>query len=171
MFDFWHVLLGFGVLIFAFSFILLYFPLNMFLGNGNDSSVKGEAVEVEMKEDELLSEMDPIREGTVTFLIPEHFSGEFVVVNDLASAEPTEFEDELNVTYSINEEGYYATSSPDLISSIQPGIPINYAFYFVNEEGNRSEIAMQCVQHHRSVILSNDPVNLTYTGFSVKQND
>ncbi|HEX5564147.1 MAG TPA: hypothetical protein VFX34_04240 [Sporosarcina sp.] len=100
-------------------------------------------------------------ETNAIYLLPEGYTGSAIAVYNVEGAPVLTYEGDFAV-YRINEDGYFATSLPDM----QYGT-VTDRYYYVDPAGNRTPIDPNCIHLFGTGAVSTDKVDLVYTGIEV----
>lgn len=99
------------------------------------------------------------------YLIPEDYEGDIYVLYNVKGAPEVEVEDGYEV-HVINEEGYFATSTPDMDYGT-----VTDQYYYVDEAGNRTPIDETCVSifgtGRFSRTIQGEEIEFIYTGLKL----
>lgn len=95
------------------------------------------------------------------YLVPEGYEGDVFVFYNVKGAPPVEIEDGFEV-HTINDEGYFVTSTPDLDYGT-----ITDQYFYVSEDGKRTPIDRLCVSGFGMGGTESEGYNLIYTGFKL----
>lgn len=100
------------------------------------------------------------------YLIPEGYEGDVYVFYNVKGAPKVKQEDGYDV-HSINNKGYFVTSTPDLDYGT-----VTDKYFYIDQEGNRTPIDKKCVRIFGTSGYSsseNEELDLKYTGLRVKK--
>ena len=100
-------------------------------------------------------------ETNAIYLLPEGYTGFAMAVYNVKGAPTLTYEGDFAV-HDINEEGYFATSMPDM----QYGT-ITDLYYYVDSAGNRTPIDPTCIHSLGTGGVTADKVDILYTGIEV----
>lgn len=95
------------------------------------------------------------------YLLPEGYTGYAMAVYNVKGAPALTYEDDYAI-HPINEEGYFATSMPDM----QYGT-VTDQYYYVDSAGNRTPIDPTCIHSFGTGGVTTDKVDMLYTGIEV----
>lgn len=103
------------------------------------------------------------------YLIPQNYEGNVYAFYNVEGAPEIQKEGDYQV-YTINEEGYFATSTPDMSYGF-----VTDQYYYVDEKGGRTKINEECVRGMGTGSFGNDPesakqIKIKYTGIEVTKN-
>lgn len=100
-------------------------------------------------------------ETNAIYLIPEGYTGYAMAVYNVKGAPALTYEGDFAI-HHINEDGYFATSLPDM----QYG-KVTDRYYYVDSAGNRTPIDPTCIHTFGTGGLTADKVDIHYTGIEV----
>ncbi|PAQ13663.1 hypothetical protein CD798_14780 [Bacillaceae bacterium SAOS 7] len=100
------------------------------------------------------------------YLIPEDYEGYVYAFYNVKGAPEIKKEGDYKV-YLINDEGYYATSTPDMDYGT-----VTDKYYYIDPNGKRTKIDEECIRGLGTGSLEHDPdglnkLNIHYTGIEV----
>jgi hypothetical protein len=99
------------------------------------------------------------------YLIPEGYEGDVLAFYNIKGAPKVETENGYDV-HTINEKGYYVTSTPDLDYGTVRDI-----FYYVDEKGNRTPISEKCTNLFGTggymTSEGDEEIDIRYTGYKL----
>lgn len=103
------------------------------------------------------------------YLIPQNYEGNVYAFYNVKGAPEIQKEGDYQV-YAINEEGYFATSTPDMDYRL-----VTDKYYYVDENGERTRINEDCVRGMGAGSFENGPesvnqIKIKYTGIEVTKN-
>jgi len=99
------------------------------------------------------------------YLLPEGYEGEVYVFYNVKGAPELETEDGYEV-HVINEEGYFATSAPDLDYGT-----VTDKYYYVDDAGNRTPIDENCISLFGTGATQREGYEIIYTGFKLTKDN
>lgn len=100
------------------------------------------------------------------YLIPEGYEGYVYAFYNVKGAPEIKEEGGYQI-HDINEDGYFATSTPDMDYG-----RVTDKYYYVDKNGQRTEINEECIRGMGTGVSENDPdspnkINIGYTGIEV----
>lgn len=99
------------------------------------------------------------------YLILEGYKGVIYAFYNVKDAPKIERENGYNI-HQINDQGYFVTSTPDMNYGT-----VTDQYFYVNDQGNRTEIAEECVQSYGtlgySTTVHDEKIDLIYTAFYI----
>lgn len=103
------------------------------------------------------------------YLIPEGYEGYIYVFFNVKGAPPLTQEGKFDV-YPINEEGYFATSTPDMDYGT-----VTDKYYYVNKRGEKTKIPTDCVHGISNGSYEdsnpNQPIHIIMNKIQITKND
>lgn len=104
------------------------------------------------------------------YLIPDGYEGYVYALYNVKGAPEIRKEGDYKV-YSINNKGYYTTSTPDMDYGT-----VTDKYYYVDEDGKRTKINEECIRELGTGSFENDPdssnnIKINYTGIEVTKDE